>query len=827
MNYPVTEIIKILKGEIAGGRLVEGVVRDILIDSRKLISAENTLFFALVTRRNDGHKYIPELYQKGLRNFVVSTPPADPDEYPDANFIVVRNTLVSLQALARHHREQFDIPVIGITGSNGKTIIKEWLFQLMSPDRKVIRSPKSYNSQIGVPLAVWQMEEQHEIGVFEAGISEPDEMDRLQPIIRPTVGILTNIGEAHGENFISQQQKVGEKLKLFRRVETLIYCMDQPEVMETIIRSEIQKSISVFTWSRKQAADLVITDTVSLRGKTTLSASFRGREVSITIPFADDASIENATHCWATLLYLGYDPDTLPERFKSLAPIAMRLELKDGINHCTIINDSYNSDINSLSIAIDFLNQQANQKKKTVILSDILQSGKNEEELYGRIAEILHNKSIDRLIGIGPAISRQMEQFRMEKSFFPGTGDFLRHFSFTSFSNEFILLKGARMFEFELIGQALQQKTHETILEVNLNSLVHNLNHYRGKLNEGTKIMAMVKAFSYGTGSFEIANALQFHHVDYLAVAYADEGMELRKAGITVPIMVMNPDEQSFDSIIHHSLEPEIYSQRILDMLENAIRKNILPKNKPVKIHIKLDTGMHRLGFMEEDMDELVSRLAANNMLYTQSVFSHLAASEDPQHDDFTREQIERFRRMSDRISGVVDHPVLRHILNSAGISRFPEAQYDMVRLGISLYGIADLPQDQDMLEPVATLRSSISQIKTVKAHATIGYQRAYQATEEMRIAIVPVGYADGLGRVLSNGRGNILVKGQRAPIVGNVCMDMCMIDITGMDAKEGDEVIVFGKEKPLTELAEEMGTISYEVLTGISRRVKRIYFHE
>jgi len=828
MNYPITEIVSILKGDLAGERFTETSIHDILIDSRKLITVDNTLFFALVSKRNDGHKYIPELFHKGIRNFVVSLVPENLEEFPGANFIVVRNTLTALQTLAKFHRDQFNIPVIGVTGSNGKTIVKEWLFQLMGKDRKIVRSPKSYNSQIGVPLAVWQMDEQHEMAIFEAGISEQDEMDKLQAIIRPTIGIFTNIGEAHSENFISQQQKVGEKLKLFKRVETLIYCMDQPEVLETIIRSEIQKSIAVFTWSRKQPSSLMITGTSrGAEGKTTISGIFKEKEIHITIPFSDEASVENSIHCWALMLYLGYDPALLPERFMALAPIAMRLELKDGINHCTIINDSYNSDINSLSIAIDFLNQQANQKKKTVILSDILQSGKDEEELYGKISEILQSKNIDRLIGIGPSISRQSEKFLIEKTFFPNTQEFLRHYSFTSFSNEFILLKGARVFEFELIGQALQQKTHETVLEINLNALIHNLNHYRSLLSSETKIMAMVKAFSYGTGSFEIANALQFHHIDYLAVAYADEGIELRKAGITVPIMVMNPDEQSLDSIIQHNLEPEIYNLRILNFLEEAIRKNILPRNKPVKIHIKVDTGMHRLGFTADDLEELASRLAANKMLYTQSVFSHLAASEDPAHDEFSKGQIGQFRAMAQRIAEVVDHPVLMHILNSSGISRFPDAQFDMVRLGISLYGISDVPHDQDKLETVATLRTTISQVKNIRSGETIGYQRSYRAEHDMAIAIVPIGYADGLSRVLSNGRGKLWINGHPVPIVGTVCMDMCMLDITGIEAKEGDEVIVFGREKPVRDLAREMDTIPYEILTGISRRVRRVYFHE
>jgi alanine racemase len=731
--------------------------------------------------------------------------------------------------MARSHREKFSIPVIGITGSNGKTIVKEWLYQLLSNDRKTVRSPKSYNSQIGVPLSVWQLDPRYEIAIFEAGISEPDEMDKIQTIIKPTIGIFTNIGEAHGENFLSTQQKVGEKLKLFTRSETLIYCLDHSEIFEIIIRSGIQKIIKTFSWSRQKTdADLFIKE---ISGNETVFTKirgiFRGREISIRIPFTDEASIENAIHCWAAMLLLGYDPGEVSPRFEALQPIAMRLELKDGINHCTIINDSYNSDINSLGIAIDFLRQQANHRKKTIILSDILQSGKDEDELYGRIAEIMVTNKINRLIGIGPAIAKQMDKFQLEKEFYPSTEDFLHRFSFTAFSNEVILLKGARVFEFEQISQALQQKTHETVLEINLNALVHNLNYYRSIVRPDTKIMAMVKAFSYGIGSFEVANALQFHRIDYLAVAYADEGVELRKAGITAPIMVMNPDEESFDQIIAHSLEPEIYSFRILDKLEKAIKKNILPKNKPVKIHIKLDSGMHRLGFLEDEVPELVTRLLANNMLYAESVFSHLAASEDAGADEFTLQQIDVFERMSRQITESATHPVFRHILNSAGISRFPQAQYEMVRLGISLYGVATLDSEQSKLESVARLKSTISQVKEIKKGDSVGYNRAFIADQDIRIAIVPIGYADGLSRSLSNGRGHLFVNRTMAPIVGHVCMDMCMLDLTGIVAQEGDEVTVFGPERPLKDLADEMGTIPYEVLSGLSRRVKRVYYHE
>ncbi|RLD53584.1 MAG: bifunctional UDP-N-acetylmuramoyl-tripeptide:D-alanyl-D-alanine ligase/alanine racemase, partial [Bacteroidetes bacterium] len=777
------------------------------------------------SKKNNGHKFIDGLYEKGIRNFIVSE---DHFHFDDANVILVENTLDALQKLTAFHRREFDIPVIGITGSNGKTIVKEWLFQLLSEDRKIIRSPKSYNSQVGVPLSVWQLKPVNDMAIFEAGISETDEMGRLQLIINPTIGIFTNIGAAHSENFITTRQKVGEKLKLFTKVDTLIYCSDYPEIQETIIKSEILESISAFTWSHKQEADLQISGIEkSINTKSRISGIFKGGEISILIPFSDDASIENAIHCWAAMLFLGYENKTIAQRMLNLQSIAMRLEMKEGINHCSIINDSYNSDINSLGIAIDFLNQQNQHKQKTIILSDIMQSGQNDEDLYGEIAGLLEKKSIHKIIGIGKAISNQADKFTMDKSFFPDTDDFLRKCSFAGFQNESILLKGARVFEFEQISKALQQKAHETIFEVNLNALIHNLDYYRGKIGPDTKVMAMVKAFSYGSGSFEIANILQFHRVDYLAVAYADEGVELRKAGIILPIMVMNPDEQSFDAIIKHNLEPEIYNFRSLKLLEKAIRKNILPDNKPVKTHIKLDTGLHRLGFEDNELDELINLLKENKSIYVQSVFSHLAASEDPAEDDFTRGQIGLFKSMSEKIKSHTDHPILMHTLNSAGINRFVDAQFDMVRLGISLYGISSNPIDKEKLENVSTLKSTISQIKTIKKGDTIGYNRLGKAHREMKIATVAIGYADGFNRNLSNGTGEVLIHGKTAPIVGNISMDLCMVDIFGITAKEGDDVIIFGKDYPISKLAKASGTIPYEIMTGISRRVKRIYYQE
>lgn len=822
--YNFQEIAEITDGKIISQEFEDQTISDILIDSRRLITSANCIFIALVSKKNDGHRYIEDLYHKGIRNFIVS----NKDYLPKgANVIYTENTLKALQKLTTAHRKKFNIPVIGITGSNGKTIVKEWLFQLISPDRKIARSPKSYNSQVGVPLSVWQLKPDSEMGIFEAGISEPDEMGKLQQIIQPTIGIFTNIGPAHSENFLNLKQKVGEKLKLFTKVNTLIYCPDYKEMQETIIRSEILNTINAFTWSRKQPANLWIKTVSQINQKTQIEAEFDKKSVTITIPFTDEASIENAIHCWATMLYLGYKNKIIAERMLNLQSIAMRMEMKEGINHCSVINDSYNSDIVSLNIAIDFLNQQNQHRKKTIILSDILQSGQNDNELYGEIGLLLKKKNIHKLIGIGPAISKQSDKFDLEKYFYPNTETFLRQFSFTSFQNESILLKGARVFEFEQISQALQQKAHETVLEINLNALVHNLDYYRKQLNPGTKIMAMVKAFSYGSGSFEIANMLQYHQIDYLAVAYADEGVELRKAGISAPIMIMNPDEQSYDAILKHSLEPEIYNFRSLGMLEETIKRSILPDNKPVKVHIKLDTGMHRLGFLPEEIDSLISRLSGNKAIYVQSVFSHLAASEDPQEDDFTRHQINQFETMAEKFKKQLRHNILRHILNSAGISRFPEAQFEMVRLGISLYGVPTVEDEKGKLENVSTLKSTISQIKKIRQGETIGYNRTAKAEKEMTIAIIPIGYADGLNRKLSNGNGRVYINGMAAPVVGNVCMDMCMIDITGIETREGTDVIIFGKEHPISELASAIGTIPYEVLTSISRRVKRVYYHE
>ncbi len=825
--YNGLELTEILGASLVSPDAKQIAVKDILIDSRRLIATEQCLFFALVSKRNDGHQYIPELYKKGVKFFVVSSLPDTMEKMPEGHFFVVDNTLEALQKLAAWHRRLFDIPVIGITGSNGKTIVKEWLFQLLSPDRKIIRSPKSYNSQIGVPLSVWQINDNHEIAIIEAGISEPDEMENLRNIINPTVGIFTNIGQAHDENFISTAQKIGEKLKLFTKVGTLIYNADRGDIQEIMIRSGILEYVKTFCWGKDESCDLQITETEPGKQGTLIRGRFRDNSYEISIPFHDKASIENATHCWAVMLFLGYNQKVISERMPNLSPVAMRLELKEGINNCTIINDSYNSDFNSLSIALDFLNQQTQHKQKTLILSDILQSGRNEDDLYKDVARLVEQKNIDQIIGIGQAINRQKNQFNIPKSFYQTTADFLSLFPLGSLNNQTILLKGARIFEFEQISRRLQQKLHETVLEINLDALVENLNYFRSKIPAGTKIMAMVKAFSYGSGGFEIANILQFHHIDYLAVAYADEGVELRKSGVTLPVMVMNPEEYAFDTMIKYQLEPEIFSFRALNMLEKSILRSAIPQNKPIKIHIKLETGMNRLGFTENDIDELILRLKKNPLIYVQSVFSHLAASDKPDLDHFTKEQIHRFLESANKIVSAFNHKVLMHILNSAGISRFPEFSFDMVRLGIGLYGIPSVESDRDKLNPATRLRSVIAQVKEVKKGESVGYNRSFVADKNMPVGIVSIGYADGLLRSLGNGKASLYVNGNEVPVIGDICMDMCMIDLTGVEAREGDDVIIFDREHPVGSLAKIAGTIPYEILSRISRRVKRVYFHE
>lgn len=848
-GYSPEQLAKIVKGKLiqkASSQSIEHIV----LDSRKLSYPEQSVFFALKGARRDGHQFITELYKKGVRNFVVGQPMEalmkegdveDPATLSDANIIKVKDTVQALQLLAANHRNRYHIPVIGITGSNGKTIVKEWLHQLLQPDYSIIRSPKSYNSQIGVPLSVWQMNDLHELAIFEAGISQPDEMENLQKIIQPTIGIFTNIGKAHGEGFLNIRQKINEKLKLFIHAQIIIFCRDYLDINMCLLNAKAQMKkadpefdgLKTFSWSKEHLdADGQVTEIVKNNSFTSLKIEHGKETFSFSIPFIDDASIENAIQCWMLMRYLKTDPAVIAKRMLDLNRVAMRLELNDAINNCSLINDSYNSDLNSLGIALDFLDQQKQHAKKTLILSDILESGVTDEKLYRDVSQLVQSKGVDRLIGIGPSISRQHDLFskntKTDLSFYDSTEEFLKSFSAELFHDETILLKGARPFEFERIGKRLEQKAHETILEIDLNALLQNLSVYQSLLKPETKIMVMVKAFSYGSGSFEVANALQFHKADYLAVAYADEGVELRKAGITMPIMVMNPEQKSFDSIIHYHLEPELYSIRLLKQFIHAISlfAGKYPEGYPV--HLELETGMNRLGFGSDDLNELLSLLAEHSNILVKSLFTHLAASEDPSLDDYSHMQLHRFRMMSDRITKQLDYPVLRHALNSAGITRFPEAHFDMVRLGIGLYGIDATQKVQQQLRNVSTLKTTISQIKKINAGETVGYGRMGMAATAMTIATVGIGYADGLNRRLSRGVGKMLVRGKLAPVVGNINMDMTMIDISQIgDAEEGDEVIVFGNDLPVTQIAQWADTIPYEVLSIISRRVKRVYYQE
>ena len=974
MSSSIENIEKVLGAKRFGDRSAQ--IDWILTDSRSLCFPEETLFFALKTKRNDGHKYLPELYERGVRNFVVGELPADMKSFQDANFLQLANPLKGLQKLAEKHREQFQIPVIGITGSNGKTIVKEWLYQLLSPDRVVTRSPRSYNSQIGVPLSVWLMNERTELAIFEAGISEMGEMEALQTIIKPTVGILTNIGGAHQENFFSLQDKCMEKLTLFKDCDVIIYdgdnelissCvakslftsrenkkkkkrngklaekhreqfqipvigitgsngktivkewlyqllspdrvvtrsprsynsqigvplsvwlmnehtelaifeagiseMGEMEALQTIIKptvgiltniggahqenffslqdkcmekltlfkdcdvivydgdNELISSCvakSLFTsreiaWSKKDNERPLFIESIQ-KGEhvTTIKYRYLGMPNEFSIPFIDDASIENSLHCLAVALYMMVSPEQITERMARLEQIAMRLEVKEGKNGCVLINDSYNSDLASLDIALDFMSRRSDDKgkKRTLILSDMLETGQSSKLLYRQVAELVHSRGVEKIIGVGEEIRTAAARFEIEKYFFRTTEELLESDLLAGLRNEVILVKGSRAFHFDRISDRLELKVHETILEINLNDLVDNLNYYRSKLKPETKMVCMVKASAYGAGSYEIAKTLQDHRVDYLAVAVADEGSDLRKAGITCSIMIMNPELTAFKTMFDYKLEPEVYSFHLLNELIKAAEKEGVT-NFP--IHIKLDTGMHRLGFAPEEIPELIDRLKKQTAVIPRSVFSHLVGSDGAQFDSFTRRQIEMFEAASECLQEAFQHKILRHICNTAGIERYPGAQFDMVRLGIGLYGID--PFTNQIIHNVSTLKTTILQIHEVPKEETVGYSRKGHLERDSRIAAIPIGYADGLNRRLGNGHAYCLVNGQKAPYVGNICMDVCMIDVTDIDCKEGDKAIIFGDDLPVTVLSEILETIPYEILTSVSNRVKRVYY--
>lgn len=821
MSYSLEKIASLIGAHCFGEG--EAQIDWILNDSRSLAFPESTLFFALRSQRNDGHKYIPDLYRRGVRNFVVANLPENYEQkYSDAHFLRVVSPLKALQRLAERHREEYDLPVVGVTGSNGKTVVKEWLYQLLSGSRNVTRSPRSYNSQVGVPLSVWLLNSRSEVGVFEAGISQPGEMSALRAIIQPTIGVMTNLGPAHQENFSSLQEKCLEKLSLFKDCQVVVYEADDPVVSECVDQAMLKGDH--LAWSRRDPnSPLFIRDVRKEETFTTVNYTYLGTDGSYTLPFVDEASIQNSIHCLAVCLYLRLPATDIAARMSRLEPVAMRLEVKQGVRGCTLINDSYNSDVNSLDIALDFMNRRPESRRRTLILSDILQSGMPVEELYAKVAEMVNRRKVDRIIGVGPDIMAQSQRFHMDKMFFVSSEALLQSGMLDKLSNEVILLKGSRKFNFEAISEHLSLKVHETTLEVNLEAIVRNLNYYRSFMKPETKMVCMVKASAYGAGSVEIAKTLQDHRVDYLAVAVADEGADLRKAGITGNIIIMNPEMSTFNMLFQYDLEPEVYSFALLEALIKAAEKEGIT-NFPV--HLKLDTGMHRLGFdPEHDLPALIDRLQHQTALLPRSVFSHFVGSDSPDFDAFSAHQFELFDKASRQLQEAFPYKILRHICNSAGIERFPERHLDMVRLGLGLYGID--PIDNRVLNNVTTLKTTILQIHEVSSEDTVGYSRRGHLTRKSRIAAIPIGYADGLDRHLGCGHCYCLVNGQKAPYVGNICMDVCMIDVTDIDCKEGDTVEIFGDHLPVTVLSDVLGTIPYEVLTSVSERVKRVYFQE
>lgn len=813
LTLSIPNLEKILQAKRFG--VSNDPIDNISIDSRSLQNNKNTLFFALVGPNNDAHIYISNLIDKGVQNFVVTHIPEELSN--KATFLVVENTLDALQRYAAYHRSLFKFPVFGLTGSNGKTIVKEWLNFLLSPDFNIIRSPKSYNSQVGVPLSVISINDKHNLGIFEAGISKMNEMEKLEVIIQPTIGIITNIGSAHDEGFEDLEKKIKEKLKLFKHSKLIIY--QKNAAVDALIDSKLKS----FSWSfNDETADVFVTKK-TIDDKTVLKIQ-NGKDIfEVQIPFQDKASVENAITCLMVLLSFKYSKTTIQNRMQWLYPVEMRLKVKNGINNTTLIDDSYSSDFQSLKIALDFLESQTQYKNKTLILSDIFQSGLSDEELYSKVSQLITSNNINRVIGIGETISTFKYKFKNCITF-KNTSDFFLNLNYLNFINETILIKGARHFQFEEIVAALEEKTHETVLEINLNSISHNLSFFKSKLKPTTKMMVMVKAFGYGSGGFEIAKLLEHHKVDYLGVAFADEGISLKNAGITLPIMVLNPETTSFSAIIQYKLEPEIYSLKGLNAFLKIAEKR---KLKHFPIHIKLDTGMHRLGFEEGNLDELIAILKENKFVTVKSILSHMATSDDLEHQEFAHSQLNLFEKLSSKLMAELQIKPIRHILNTSGISNFPQAQYDMVRLGIGLYGVSNDPEEQKYLENVGTLKSIISQIRTIQAGESVGYGRRFVADKTTQIATIPIGYADGISRHWGNGVGFVTINNQKATIVGSVCMDMLMVDSTEINCKEGDSVIIFGESPTVTFMANQLQTIPYEILTSISQRVKRVFYRE
>lgn len=820
MDLTSADIARITNSSLFGSP--DPMVSELIIDSRQVSFGENSAFIAIKGKNHDGHQYIDTLYRKGVKVFIVEKLPEGTINFPGAAFILAQNSINALQMLAIYRRVNFTSDVIGITGSAGKTIVKEWLSDVLGSVYPVVRSPKSYNSQIGVPLSVWKLDDKFKFGIFEAGISLPGEMERIQKIIDPNIGIITNIGDAHSENFRDNQQKAKEKLKLFINTSVIIFCSDQKIISDLILNDQNLKDKLLIDWSFKdQKARIFIQKRETDDKSTNIRVTFNKITYDLKIPFIDRASVENAIFVLTACHALGIDTSIIKKGISKLTSVAMRMELKGGINNCQLIEDFYNSDPGSLGMALEYLMSQ-NGRNTALILSDFMQSGREEKELYSEVAGRIKKSGVERFIGIGPALHRNSKLFDLQAKFFFSTDDFIHNFNGNDFSNEVILLKGARIFEFEKIGKLLEKQVHITVLEINLDAISHNLNELRKFLNPETRIMAMVKAFAYGAGSSEIAALLEYHRVSYLGVAYADEGADLRRAGVTMPIMVMNPDISSAGIIIEYNLEPEIFSFQSLERFaEEALKHGFY--NYPV--HIKIDTGMHRLGFIPGEIDHLTARLKELTCIKVISVFSHLASSEDPAFDDFTHRQAELFTIVARKIKDEIGYPFLRHLLNTSGIVRFPGYQFEMVRPGIGIYGAGTYPGIS--FRPASHFKTRISQVKKIPSGEPVGYGCSDVSESDRVIAILPVGYADGLSRRLGNRIGNLFIKGQKVQLIGKICMDMCMVDITGLDIAEGDEAEIFGQNISINDLAKQCDTIPYEILTSIPARVKRVFYRE
>jgi alanine racemase len=820
LKISTSDIARIVNGNLTGDP--DLYVTELLTDSRQFSFSEGAAFFAIRGVNHDGHIFTDQLYKRGIRIFIVETIPAEIRNFPGSSFILVKSTVEALQNIAAFKRKQFAGTVIGVTGSAGKTIVKEWLSDIMALAMPVVRSPKSFNSQVGVPLSVWKLNPSYKAGIFEAGISLPGEMEKLQKVIDPDIGVITNIGDAHQENFPDLKTKAAEKIRLFYNSKVIVYCRDHKLIHELIKDNKSLKAETLIDWSFENECATVFAKKKSAdHGITEVEIIFNSKSINLNVPFADRASVENVITVVAVCLYYGIVPEIIIKGVAGLVAVAMRMELKSGINGCQLIEDYYNSDPGSLGMAIEYLKSQ-NGRNSTLILSDFVQSGRIEKELYSEVGKLIKKTGIDRFIGIGMALINNSSYFEKGSRFYYSTEEFIHNFNPADFRNEIILLKGARSFEFEKISRLLEQQVHQTVLEINLDAVAHNLNEFRRHLSGSTRIMAMVKAFAYGAGSSEIASLLEYHRVDYLAVAYADEGVELREAGIALPIMVMNPQSSAFDLMIRHNLEPEIFSIPLLKKFEDIAARHGLVD---YPVHIKIDSGMHRLGFMPDETVELISLLKSSESLKVVSVFSHLAASEDPEFDNFTRKQVDVFLKAASAVQLSLGYQVMRHILNSSGIVRFPDYQFDMVRPGIGIYGVGNFGNFD--LRPAGRFITRISQVKIVPGGDPVGYGCTDVSDKERLIAILPVGYADGLNRKLGNSRGELFVSGTRVPIIGNVCMDMCMADITGLNVSAGDEAEIFGENIRVEEIAERSETIPYEILTSIPSRVKRVFFRE